>query len=111
MGGGVFWHGGGLARLGKGRGAECEGGTPLGEARGRESSAGRGGVEEGKRRRARGLAVACSPGGLDGQLKGAEGRLGRRSVVAAAAGMALKAGRGRAPWSARLSRRWRRGAP
>src|SRR6185436_17794848 len=68
VGGGVFWHGGGLARLGKGRGAECEGGTPLGEARGRESSAGRGGVEEGKRRRARGLAVACSPGGLDGQL-------------------------------------------
>jgi len=70
-----------------------------------------GGVEEGKRRRARGLAVACSPGGLDGQLNGAEGRLGRRSVVAAAAGMALKAGRGRAPWSARLSRRRRRGAP
>ena len=34
MGGGVFWHGGGLARLGKGRGAECEGGTPLGEAKG-----------------------------------------------------------------------------
>ena len=50
----------------EGEGAECEGGTPLGEARGRESSAGRGGVEEGQRRRARGLAVACSPGGLEG---------------------------------------------
>ena len=69
------------------------------------------GVEEGQRRRARGLAVACSPGGLDGQLNGAEGRLGHRSVVATAAGMALKAGRGRAPWSVRLSRRRRRGAP
>ena len=34
VGGGVFWHWGGLARLGKGREAECEGGTPLGEAKG-----------------------------------------------------------------------------
>ena len=34
VGGGVFWHWGSLARLGKGRGAECEGGTPLGEAKG-----------------------------------------------------------------------------
>ena len=85
---------------------------PLGEANG-EGKLGRkgGGVEEGKRQRARGLAVACSPGGLDGQLNGAEGRLGHRSVVATAAGMALKAGHGRATWSAWLSRRQHRGAP
>ena len=67
VGGGVFWHWGGLARLGKGRGAECEGGTPLGEAKGGgRARHGGEGVEEGQRRRARGLAVACSPGGLEG---------------------------------------------
>ena len=44
VGGGVFWHWGGSARLGKGRGAECEGGTPLGEANGEGKLGRRGGT-------------------------------------------------------------------
>ncbi|KAG2600920.1 hypothetical protein PVAP13_5KG557400 [Panicum virgatum] len=75
VGGGVFWHWGGLARLGKGRGADCEGGMPLGEAKGGgRARQGGEGVEEEQRRRARGLAVACSPGGLEGWARPA--RLG-----------------------------------
>jgi len=53
MGGGVFWHGGGLARLGKGRGAECEGGTPLGEANGEGRARQEGGVVVERTRRVR----------------------------------------------------------
>ena len=42
-----FWHWGGAARLGEGRGAEWEGGTPFGEAKGEGRARQEGGVEEG----------------------------------------------------------------
>jgi hypothetical protein len=44
-----FWHWGGAARLGEGRGAEWEGGTPFGEANGEGELGREGGIEEGSR--------------------------------------------------------------
>ena len=113
--------GGGVPRRGEGRGSSVWGGTERGGAgtrggeakwggegcRGELGSGGRSRTTSARARR----VVACSPSGIDGQLSGAGRRSGRRSAVAAAAGMVLKAGRGRVPWRARLSRWWHRGAP
>jgi len=70
-----FWHRDGSARLGEGRRVEREGGTPLGEANGEgESSAGGGVVVE--QLGACGVAVACSPSGSNGRVRGAARRVG-----------------------------------
>jgi len=66
VGGGVFWHWGGLAWPGKGRGLSARVERPWAKQGGGRARQGGEGVEEGQRRRARGLAVACSPGGLEG---------------------------------------------